>query len=152
MTTRAQIGARIRDARTAARLSQQALADATGIPRGAITDIETGKRNITATELVALAKALSVSVGWIVGEEPAVSVVPPSAVPVAVLRQAWRNGWSDRGRAMRQTVADANSERDAYERAFARYMSDDPSEADKDPYRPLDGPDDPAAAVPNPSA
>jgi hypothetical protein len=66
-------------------------------------------------------------------------------VPLGVLRQAWRNGWTDRGNAMRQTVTDANQERAAYERAFVRYMSEDPAEDDKDPYRPLDGPNDPAA-------
>ena len=66
-------------------------------------------------------------------------------VPLPILRQVWRNGWMDHGNAMRQSAADADRLRADYERAFARYMSEDPAEADKDPYRPLDGPDDPAA-------
>lgn len=65
-------------------------------------------------------------------------------VPLMTLRQAWLNGWTDRGNAIRQAVADADRQRDAYERAFVRYMSEDPTEDDKDPYRPVDGPDDPA--------
>lgn len=65
-------------------------------------------------------------------------------IPLMTLRQAWRNGWTDRGNAIRQTVEDAKRQRDAYERAFVRYMSEDPAEDDKDPYRPLDGPADPA--------
>lgn len=65
-------------------------------------------------------------------------------IPLMVLRQAWRNGWTDRGNAIRQTAADADRQRDDYERAFVRYMSEDPAEDDKDPYRPVDGPDDPA--------
>lgn len=68
-----------------------------------------------------------------------------------VLRQAWLNGWSDRGRAVRDAVRASDNERAAYERAFARYMSEDPAEADKDPYRPLDGPDDPAALPTRPA-
>lgn len=68
-----------------------------------------------------------------------------------ILRQAWRNGWSDRARAVRDAVRVSDNERDAYERAFARYMSEDPAEADKDPYRPLDGPGDPAAVPPRPA-
>jgi hypothetical protein len=67
------------------------------------------------------------------------------------LRQAWRNGWSDRARAVRDAVRVSDNDRDAYERAFARYMSEDPAEADKDPYRPLDGPGDPAAVPPRPA-
>jgi len=72
-------------------------------------------------------------------------------VATPILRQAWRNGWSDRARAVRDSVRVSDNERDAYERAFARYMSEDPAEADKDPYRPLDGPDDPAAVPTRPA-
>ena len=72
-------------------------------------------------------------------------------VVVPVLRQAWRNGWTDRGNAMRDNARTSNGERDVYERAFARYMSEDPAEADKDPHRPLDGPDDPAAVPTHPA-
>ncbi len=69
MTEREEIGRRVADARRGTGLSQQRLADATDINRSAIADVERGVRNITATELVALAKALGTSVGWFVGEE-----------------------------------------------------------------------------------
>lgn len=87
MTTREEIGRRVAIARCVAQLTQQALADATGLGRGAITDIETGHRNITATELVPLATVLGRSVGWICGEP-----TRPQGAPSAgdVLRRTLR--------------------------------------------------------------
>lgn len=76
MSTRTEIGLRVAVGRRAARLSQQRLADTTGIERSAISDIERGVRNITATELVDLAKTLGCTVGWLVGEQQGTGLEP----------------------------------------------------------------------------
>lgn len=69
MDDRETIGARVRSARYVRGVSQQTLADAMGMHRTAISDIETGNRNVTAVELLVLARELGRSVSWIVGEE-----------------------------------------------------------------------------------
>jgi len=83
---REEIGARIRSARSVRGMSQQALADAMGMHRTAISDIETGNRNVTAVELLVLARELGRSVSWIVGEErPATAFDEAIALVVAQL-------------------------------------------------------------------
>ncbi len=52
-------GAKIRARRRELRLSQQKLADKTGMDRGYIGDIELGKGNISLTKMLALAAALN---------------------------------------------------------------------------------------------
>lgn len=56
-------GARIRELRAAAKLTQQQLADATGIHRAVITDIERGRREIGVSRVRLLAEALRVKPG-----------------------------------------------------------------------------------------
>ena len=51
----AQLGNRLRAARDRRGLSQQAVADALGLPRTAITNIETGARAVSTLEITKLA-------------------------------------------------------------------------------------------------
>jgi Zn-dependent peptidase ImmA (M78 family)/transcriptional regulator with XRE-family HTH domain len=55
MTGAALIGGRIREARERRDISQQKVADALGIPRTAVTNIESGARNVSTLELTKLA-------------------------------------------------------------------------------------------------
>ncbi|ANZ35296.1 hypothetical protein BBK82_03575 [Lentzea guizhouensis] len=60
----------LRVARAASGLSQQAVADSTGIPRTAVSDIEHGKREVGALELKALANLFGTSADALLGGEP----------------------------------------------------------------------------------
>lgn len=64
----ALLGQVIRQKRLKLGLSQEALADASGIDRSHMGKIERGERNVTALNLLRIAKALGVSLGAIVSE------------------------------------------------------------------------------------
>jgi transcriptional regulator with XRE-family HTH domain len=87
MSDRAEVGQRVRSAREALKLSQQDVADATGIPRTALSDVENDRRNLLATELPGLALVLDRSVAWIVGveKEPARSNETQALAAVALI-------------------------------------------------------------------
>jgi transcriptional regulator with XRE-family HTH domain len=53
-----QIGARIKEARTTAGLSQQAVADAAGINREYLSRVERGTENVSILTLARIAEAL----------------------------------------------------------------------------------------------
>jgi transcriptional regulator with XRE-family HTH domain len=55
------LGSRIREARERVGLSQEELAAAVSKDQGAISEYESGKRRLSATDLPALARALNVS-------------------------------------------------------------------------------------------
>lgn len=55
MNNAAQLGHRLRNAREKRGLSQQAVAEALGLPRTAVTNIEIGSRSLSTTELMKLA-------------------------------------------------------------------------------------------------
>lgn len=57
-----QLGAAIRAARLAQSLSQEALADASGIDRSHMGKIERGERNVSVLNIVRVSGALGVSV------------------------------------------------------------------------------------------
>jgi transcriptional regulator with XRE-family HTH domain len=57
-----QLGAKIKHLRSQHSLSQQKLAEALGVPRPAISQIENGLRSVTAEELVKLSKIFSLTV------------------------------------------------------------------------------------------
>ena len=59
MTEAALIGRRIREARERRDISQQKVADALGIPRTAVTNIEAGARNVSTLELTKLGALFS---------------------------------------------------------------------------------------------
>ncbi len=68
-----QFGERVRQIRDARVLTQAVLAEAIGRTRASITNMEAGRQHPTLPTLVDLARALGVSVGVLLGEEP----VPP---------------------------------------------------------------------------
>jgi transcriptional regulator with XRE-family HTH domain len=57
-----ELGKRVRKARTAAGLTQEALSHETDFARSYIADLEMGRRNIAFTNLCRLASALNMSV------------------------------------------------------------------------------------------
>ncbi|MER5493868.1 XRE family transcriptional regulator [Streptomyces sp. NPDC002490] len=64
------IGARISEARAERGVTQTQLAASVGIDRTALAKIESGKRRVTAVELVAMARELGRRVEWFVDEAP----------------------------------------------------------------------------------
>jgi transcriptional regulator with XRE-family HTH domain len=66
--TKKLIARRIREARKLAGLSQGQVAKMLGLHRPSVSEAEAGNRNITAEELVRLAKLYKVSVSWLSGE------------------------------------------------------------------------------------
>lgn len=67
---RAQLAARIKEARTMAGLSQGQVARMLGLHRPSVSEIEAGNRRVTAEELTRMAEMFDVSVSWLVGEAP----------------------------------------------------------------------------------
>ncbi len=68
---RQAIAARLRAAREQAGLSQGQAAKVLGVHRPAVTEMEAGRRSVSAEELAALADAYGVSVNWLVEAETA---------------------------------------------------------------------------------
>jgi transcriptional regulator with XRE-family HTH domain len=66
-----QLATRLREAREYLNLSQQFVADKTGIPRSAVSDIERGVRKVDSLELRKLARLYTYPVGYFLGEEEA---------------------------------------------------------------------------------
>jgi transcriptional regulator with XRE-family HTH domain len=64
-----QLATRLREAREYLNLSQQFVADKTGIPRSAVSDIERGVRKVDSLELRKLARLYTYPVGYFLGEE-----------------------------------------------------------------------------------
>lgn len=61
---------RLREAREFANLSQQFVADQTGIARSAISDIERGSRRVESTELKRLAAVYRMPIDYLLDNEP----------------------------------------------------------------------------------
>ena len=66
----AQLGARVAEAREAVGLTQGALGEAIGLERTMIAKIESGTRKVSATELVSIAQRLDRPLDWFVVESP----------------------------------------------------------------------------------
>lgn len=66
------IGRQVRDARLAAGMSQQDLADAVGLERSKVAKVETGARRLDALELVRFSAALRVSMDYLLRPRPLV--------------------------------------------------------------------------------
>lgn len=65
-----QLGARVAAARRDVGLTQEECASRVGIARSALAKVETGRRGISATELVRLAQALEMRVEWFFEDAP----------------------------------------------------------------------------------
>lgn len=68
MVDSTQLGDRLRTARKRSGLSQRAVADALGLPRTAVTDMEGGRRAVSTLELARLAATLGRSAASFLGE------------------------------------------------------------------------------------
>ncbi len=66
-----QLGSRLREAREYLNLSQQYVADKTGIPRSAVSDIERGVRKVDSLELRKLARLYMHPAGHFLGDQEA---------------------------------------------------------------------------------
>lgn len=71
VTTQADLGRRIAEARTESGMTQAGLAASIGLERTALVRIESGERKVSATELVALGEALGRPVDWFFADSPA---------------------------------------------------------------------------------
>jgi len=60
--------ARLKAARKAARLTQRELADRTGMDQGHISRLESGGKGVSMEHLQELAKALNITVSYLIGE------------------------------------------------------------------------------------
>jgi transcriptional regulator with XRE-family HTH domain len=65
-----ELARRLREAREFVNLSQQFVADQTGIPRSAISDIERGTRRVESLELKRLAEVYRMPVGFFLEQTP----------------------------------------------------------------------------------
>jgi len=74
---------RIREAREYLGLSQQFVSDQLGIHRASVTEIEKGRRKVSAEELAQLAKLLRRPAGWLLtGQYDPPVVLPPRLIAV----------------------------------------------------------------------
>jgi Zn-dependent peptidase ImmA (M78 family)/transcriptional regulator with XRE-family HTH domain len=81
-----EVGARLREARQRAGLSQQDLADTLGIPRSGVSMIETGDRALASSELARLSTARGFSADELLFGEGGIERSLEDAEPDAVLR------------------------------------------------------------------
>jgi transcriptional regulator with XRE-family HTH domain len=90
---RADIAARLKEAREYLGLSQQEVADALSLPRTAVSMMESGQRRVDSVELKALAKLYQRPMSFFTGEDDAVlgSDVALLAKQVAKLSEQDRN-------------------------------------------------------------
>jgi transcriptional regulator with XRE-family HTH domain len=67
---RAEIAARIKEARKLAGFSQREVAIRLNLHRPSVSEIEAGNRKVSAEELAKLSDLFEVSVSWLAGERP----------------------------------------------------------------------------------
>jgi transcriptional regulator with XRE-family HTH domain len=63
------LGQRLREAREVLGLKQEDVSAVIGIPRTSVVSMESGKRNVTATELIKLSALYRRSAEWLLGTE-----------------------------------------------------------------------------------
>lgn len=73
IATRKSIAERLRAARTQAGLSQGQVAKLLSVQRPTISEIEAGRRKVSAEELTSFAEIYDVSLSWLTKNEPEVS-------------------------------------------------------------------------------
>ncbi len=79
------VGKRIRDKRKSLGLTQDQLCQQVGISKSFLSEVETGKRNLSSAHLLGLAKALGCSCDYLLigGDLPAGVAIPPSLAQFA---------------------------------------------------------------------
>jgi transcriptional regulator with XRE-family HTH domain len=78
-----QLARRLREAREFTNLSQQFVAEQTGIPRSAISDIERGTRRVESLELKRLAAVYRMPVDYLLGNDPPPELAGAAEDPTA---------------------------------------------------------------------
>jgi transcriptional regulator with XRE-family HTH domain len=74
------LAGKLREAREFANLSQQFVAEQTGIPRSAISDVERGSRRVESLELKRLAALYRMPVSYFLGDEELAGSAPDPTV------------------------------------------------------------------------
>jgi transcriptional regulator with XRE-family HTH domain len=99
-------GARIRTARQARGMTQEALAHAVGVTRSAVAQWETGRAGQVGANLARLGAVLGVSASWLMGESAAPSGAPQAedATELALLRLYRACGEEDRAWLLRMAA------------------------------------------------
>ena len=82
------LGARIRTVRRGRRMSQAELAEAVGLPRTSLIQVEKGTQNVSAFVLVSLANKLEIDVMTLLFGEPEAKAAPklPARAPQSIRR------------------------------------------------------------------
>ena len=80
---RQRLGVRLREARNYLGFKQEEVANALGIPRTALSDIESGQRKVEAIELRRLAKLYRQSVSHFLDDDVAVTPLPEDVAHLA---------------------------------------------------------------------
>lgn len=111
-----ELARRLKEAREFANLSQQFVAEQTGIPRSAISDIERGVRRVESMELKGLAELYRMPVGYFLGgpenEEALSAVAVDDALVSALARAASEMTDADKEEVLRFALFLQNFERD----------------------------------------
>ncbi len=91
----ATVGDRIREVRDEMRMTQDRLAELSGLSKGFFSDVENNKRNIGAQNLLKIANVLGASVDYLLrGEVADVSAVEPVVIPPELSQAAQELGLS----------------------------------------------------------
>lgn len=94
------IGHRVREARKAASLTQEALAEKAGASKSFISEIETGQSQANGLTYLKIARALDVGVEYLLTglekDSPHATTEPEPSILPAVARLAESHGWSYR--------------------------------------------------------
>jgi transcriptional regulator with XRE-family HTH domain len=108
-----QLTRRLREAREFTNLSQQFVAEQTGIPRSAISDIERGTRRVESIELKRLAALYRMPVDYFLGNEPPAELAgaPHDPTSRALARATGEMGAEEKEQVLRFALFLRNYER-----------------------------------------
>ena len=108
-----QLTRRLREAREFTNLSQQFVAEQTGIPRSAISDIERGARRVESIELKRLAALYRMPVDYFLGNEPPAELAGAAddATSTALARATGEMGPEEKEQVLRFALFLRNYER-----------------------------------------
>jgi len=101
----------LREAREFANLSQQFVAQQTGIPRSAISDIERGSRRVESLELKRLAALYRMPVSYFLGDDDELAGETPDPTVQALARAASEMSDDERREVLRFAMFLQNYER-----------------------------------------
>jgi transcriptional regulator with XRE-family HTH domain len=105
------LASRLREAREFANLSQQFVAEQTGIPRSAISDIERGSRRVESLELKRLAALYRMPLTYFLGDNDELAGTAPDPTVQALARAASEMTDGDRREVLRFAMFLQNFER-----------------------------------------